>query len=450
MKLQTLAVTLVLLFGLVSSLPASDNKPFDAIDQYAIKASPDDERNIRALVKYLIKPAKNPKEKARAICRWIADRVSYDFDLMKVAIKAQGAKPPGWDLLVAPEYVLKAKKTVCEGYANLFLSMSFHANIPARKITGDFGGGRHGWNAVWLDGKWHLLDVTKMAGKDFDEFWFLTPPDKFIFCNYPDFDNWQLLNSKISKREYLTTPMEKVPFQLLKFGVSGTAVRQMLRRKDFDFVRLFNEKPILIHQPTPIDFNLSVGEEYTFRIESNDYLDMSVQNEGKKRKLDRKGKVFEGKMTTQQGNLMVMGKVKETDTDVSLLLYDVSRVPKTAKPRPGDLPENSEDKKNPPGYPAPPNAVAGQLCAEVINAEGKKQQQALDRLRDAKGTKYTEALAEAIPQLHDADRRKAAREALAERLSRLKDHNLAFYLEDVDAEIRRATALACLSRMPKR
>ena len=54
---------------------------------------------------------------------------------------------------------------------------------------------------------------------------------------------------------------------------------------------------------------------------------------------------------------------------------------------------------------------------------------------------YTEALAGAIPQLYGEAKRKA-REALAERLTRMKAGTLAQYLKDDDVEIRRAAALA--------
>ena len=69
-------------------------------------------------------------------------------------------------------------------------------------------------------------------------------------------------------------------------------------------------------------------------------------------------------------------------------------------------------------------------------------------MRDEKGVQYTEALATAIAQLEGEARRKA-REALAERLTRLKEKSLAAYLLDEDAEIRRAAALACAMKESK-
>jgi HEAT repeat protein len=65
----------------------------------------------------------------------------------------------------------------------------------------------------------------------------------------------------------------------------------------------------------------------------------------------------------------------------------------------------------------------------------------LERLRDGKGTGYTDALVSAIPKLN-GDARRKAREALADRLTRMKAETLAQYLQDEDAEVRRAAALA--------
>ena len=69
-------------------------------------------------------------------------------------------------------------------------------------------------------------------------------------------------------------------------------------------------------------------------------------------------------------------------------------------------------------------------------------------LKDGKGTVYTEALARAIPQLKGAAKTKA-RDALAERLSRMTAKTLQDRLKDDDGELRRAAALACAMKEDK-
>jgi len=49
---------------------------------------------------------------------------------------------------------------VCEAYAELFCLMSTYAGVPCYPVTGYYGGGRHMWNKVKIDGKWQNIDCT--------------------------------------------------------------------------------------------------------------------------------------------------------------------------------------------------------------------------------------------------------------------------------------------------
>jgi hypothetical protein len=82
------------------------------------------------------------------------------------------------------------------------------------------------------------------------------------------------------------------------------------------------------------------------------------------------------------------------------------------------------------------------LADDLLRAPVAEREALLHKLRDAKGVENTEALAFAIPRLEGAARRQA-REALAARLTRLTAESLGKYLQDDEAEIRRAAALAC-------
>jgi HEAT repeat protein len=86
--------------------------------------------------------------------------------------------------------------------------------------------------------------------------------------------------------------------------------------------------------------------------------------------------------------------------------------------------------------------IVAKLGTELLEAPAGKWADVLAKLRDTKGSEHTQALAYAISQL-DGDQKKKAREALAERLAKLKSTFLASYMRDEDAELRRAGALAC-------
>ncbi|HEY7314193.1 MAG TPA: hypothetical protein VH643_32880 [Gemmataceae bacterium] len=96
--------------------------------------------------------------------------------------------------------------------------------------------------------------------------------------------------------------------------------------------------------------------------------------------------------------------------------------------------------------PADPESL--RLTKDLVKEKGARQLELLDEMQQGKGPRYTEALAAAIPKLEGKARGKA-RDALAERLTRMKDNTLAAYLQDEDAEIRRAAALACAMKDSK-
>lgn len=91
--------------------------------------------------------------------------------------------------------------------------------------------------------------------------------------------------------------------------------------------------------------------------------------------------------------------------------------------------------------PQSADTESARLADQLLKKNGDSQTEFLEKMESAKGVQYTEALAAAIPRLEAGAQRKA-REALANRLTRMKDETLAEYLQDEDAEIRRGAALA--------
>jgi hypothetical protein len=89
--------------------------------------------------------------------------------------------------------------------------------------------------------------------------------------------------------------------------------------------------------------------------------------------------------------------------------------------------------------------VAKGLTAAANEADFTK---ALAEARDTKGAKWTKGLVLAAARL-DGEKRRLAREALAERLCRMTPPTLQEMLRDKEAELRRAAALACGMRDEK-
>lgn len=192
------------------------NRLYGGIDLHALTAPADVERDMGALVSYLTQRTTSEAQKTRAIARWIADRVSYDVNSMFYP-----------DQIPSGSEVLKARRTICSGYAQLFLEMAGKAGLRAEMVIGhvrDYktirigdvtGKILHAWNAVLVEGRWQLLDITWSAGsinghgqfeKNFNNFYFFTKPEYLIYSHYPDNANWQLLKRPIESWEFPKLP----------------------------------------------------------------------------------------------------------------------------------------------------------------------------------------------------------------------------------------------------
>lgn len=91
-------------------------------------------------------------EKIRFINDYLVDNCEYlssameNPELYETAFTAYGALIEG--------------KSVCEGYTNSVQLLCEALQIPCVKITGTVNGNNHIWNAVYLENKWWMLDVT--------------------------------------------------------------------------------------------------------------------------------------------------------------------------------------------------------------------------------------------------------------------------------------------------
>jgi hypothetical protein len=95
----------------------------------------------------------------------------------------------------------------------------------------------------------------------------------------------------------------------------------------------------------------------------------------------------------------------------------------------------------PPSPQAPAPVGSASLVDELVRSSPDDWPQVLARMRDTKGPEHTAALVLAIPKL-EGDRKKQAREALSERLTRMSPETLREMMKSDDPELRRAAVLA--------
>lgn len=217
---------------------SQETTSYQSVDLYA-KNAPEFEK-ISDLVTYLIHPYQHDEKlKVRAIFAWIAYHIDYDT-FKATVITGNNQKKHPYKLNSGNPY--KTRVGICGDIADLFLKMSRLAHLNAERINGSAGynltlenasKSLHAWNAVEINNKWHLLDVTwAMNGnyiaftditrvKDYkkeirsrkknpekvketrfiNDTWFLTPPEIMILTHFPDKIKWQLLDNPISPRK---------------------------------------------------------------------------------------------------------------------------------------------------------------------------------------------------------------------------------------------------------
>lgn len=188
--------------------------------------------DAKTLASQLSALGKTEKEKVRAIFRWITENIDYN-----VIIYNRNKRSPGLfyeepdDSMPLPSLnervaakVLRRKIAFCDGYSRLFKTLCDYAGIKAEIISGfartnssrsNRFGVNHTWNAVYLDSNWHLLDVTWASGfvsfandyvRQYNDSWFLAPPERFIQDHYPEDIGWTLMKEPPLYREFNQSP----------------------------------------------------------------------------------------------------------------------------------------------------------------------------------------------------------------------------------------------------
>ena len=174
---------------------------------------------------------KTDREKVRAIFRWITEHIDYNvmpFGQRKNITRQFYEEPDDSTVALPPlnervaAKVLNKGVAFCEGYSRLFKTLCDHAGIKAEIIYGYARTNNnrrfavnHTWNSVYIDSSWYLLDVTWASGvvcygneyiRQYNDFYFLTPPSEFIRDHYPEDLQWTLLNDPPVYREYGQSP----------------------------------------------------------------------------------------------------------------------------------------------------------------------------------------------------------------------------------------------------
>lgn len=242
-------------------LPAQD---YTAVDAHARSYHYTRDYNKAAIE--LTEPFNTPEEKVRAIFIWIAHNIEYDTNLFDQFLKT-GVRTSQSFSANSPEELerqrqayleermertLQRRKGVCTDFSLLLQGMCRAVGIETEYISGISRGSHHSvgsrderyyhsWNAVKLDGRWRLLDVTWSAemdaSKGFTLGYFLTDPKLFIHNHYPDSVKWQLLEEPVSYDDFFQLAFLHRGF--IEYGGQslspGTAIIPKSKATTFEF-----------------------------------------------------------------------------------------------------------------------------------------------------------------------------------------------------------------------
>ena len=152
---------------------------------------------------YINSAFKTEREKLLAIYSWVTTNIRYDTDSM-YAINSE--RDPEARVTEA----LRRRKGVCENYAALFTDIAVKCGIKCYIVSGytkqlgaiDRSG--HSWCAVSLENEWYLCDPTWDEGNSMNARWYLLPPGRFIDTHMPFDPLWQLLEYRITHKEFVS------------------------------------------------------------------------------------------------------------------------------------------------------------------------------------------------------------------------------------------------------
>jgi transglutaminase/protease-like cytokinesis protein 3 len=192
------------------------------------------------LAEQITKDFSTDTEKVRAVYTWLTHNIKYDLERFykgDTEINFSYTDQADYQRKLAAvnahsvKETLRTNKAVCEGYARTFKAVSEYLGVPCLFIGGyskasiaDIGKvpsqEDHSWNAVRIENKWHLIDVTWGAGNtynnkwisNFDDYYFFTDPSQFALTHLPGDPELAFTNKKISKKEFYDTPVYSKEF----------------------------------------------------------------------------------------------------------------------------------------------------------------------------------------------------------------------------------------------
>lgn len=181
--------------------------PMTARISQTARSVPSSLSTYQEVAQYIARHEHHTVQRVKAINDFIGLRLQYDYDSLR----------PGARKSQTPKAAFDSGLAVCEGYSRLFKAMADEIAIEAVYITGivrrwrngsieDTG---HAWNAVKIDGQWHLVDVTWGDNDDnapYDTSYLFVPPEALGLTHLPTQARWQLREQPMTRSQFVRAP----------------------------------------------------------------------------------------------------------------------------------------------------------------------------------------------------------------------------------------------------
>lgn len=216
-------------FGVFAQNDVSIPTNYTTIDEHVKNTPKEATQSIEKLADYLTSISSDPFLRLRAIYKWTAENIEYDWfeyiysEHLPINAIPEAKRGPLTGLSYSwfafknniglinqsqrsnTEKLIQRQKGICKDYSNLINDLCFEAGIksisvvgylkPLNHIKGDqLYSSNHAWNAIAIARKWHMLDAT-------NNFW-ITQKDSIDKYMLPADPIWQLAEEPISVEEF--------------------------------------------------------------------------------------------------------------------------------------------------------------------------------------------------------------------------------------------------------
>lgn len=205
------------------------------VDDFVITLNTEGQKgkDIETLSHLLTDSFETDSLKVRAIFFWMTQNIAYDtkqyhdhitekFYCRKNEKYTHAVERWEWE---RARNTLIKRKGICADYALLFKYLCGFAGVESIVVDGYAATSKqispylgekainHAWNAVWIDDKPYLMDVTWASGycdngvkkftREINERYYLTPPEEMILNHHPKDTKWQFLKCHVRMKDFV-------------------------------------------------------------------------------------------------------------------------------------------------------------------------------------------------------------------------------------------------------